>query len=561
MSVQSEAILDLPRSAPAARKQVVVIGTESVGKSQLIASLTNQRPYVANYRGSTISCECYSAGDFDLVDTPGILYQSDSETTRQAVAKSSTAETVLLVVKGTNVDEDLARLLPLVVGKNAAIVITFRDRLLRNPEIFRLLDALRSKSNLPIKCVDARHLSTSQRREIFEMLESPQPVDGAGTGARLGWSKQAERSWLESSILGRMAAALCLILPAVVAVILANDFAEFIDPYVQASVGPIVERLHAVSEPVRSVLVGKYGLITMGPLMFVWALPTVLIYSLLLGIYKVSGLLDLLTIAIDPMIRPFGLNGRDIVRVLMGFGCNIPAVISTRACSGCSRDGCIAAIAFGSACSYQMGATLAVFSMTGHNWLAIPYLLYLVATTFVYARIVSTPLARSPTNAIVLDHHMFLQIPGAAAVWRESQVTLKHFLKRAMPIFLVITVFASLLDWVGIIPLVGHWLHPLLIAFNLPSDAVLPIILASIRKDGILLFGEPTTVAGLSAAQILTGTYLAGVLLPCLVTAITIATEKSTRFVVKLVGRQMFAAIVFSIVLAWSSHALSSLWH
>ena len=33
--------------------------------------------------------------------------------------------------------------------------------------------------------------------------------------------------------------------------------------------------------------------------MFVWALPTVVAYALLFGAYKASGLLDVLTIAID----------------------------------------------------------------------------------------------------------------------------------------------------------------------------------------------------------------------------------------------------------------------
>lgn len=59
---------------------------------------------------------------------------------------------------------------------------------------------------------------------------------------------------------------------------------------------------------------------------------------------------------LHPLLRPFGLSGRDLVRVMMGFGCNVPAVISTRSCSGCTRQTCISAIAFGSACSYQIAA-------------------------------------------------------------------------------------------------------------------------------------------------------------------------------------------------------------
>ncbi len=87
--------------------------------------------------------------------------------------------------------------------------------------------------------------------------------------------------------------------------------------------------------------------------------------------------------------------------------------------------------------------------------------------------------------------------------------------------------------------------------FNLPPDAALPIILASIRKDGLLLFAEPKTIGLLSPLQILTGVYLAGVLLPCLVTALTIAREQSFKFAIQLMLRQSIAAILFTLVLAW----------
>ena len=75
-------------------------------------------------------------------------------------------------------------------------------------------------------------------------------------------------------------------------------------------------------------------------------------------------------------------------------------------------------------------------------------------------------------------------------------------------------------------------------------------ILASIRKDGLLLFAEPDTLAVLIPLQILTGAYLAGVLLPCPVTALTIARERSVRFAVGLMARQTIATIVFSMLLA-----------
>ncbi|WP_287240690.1 MULTISPECIES: hypothetical protein [unclassified Okeania] len=57
--------------------------------------------------------------------------------------------------------------------------------------------------------------------------------------------------------------------------------------------------------------------------------------------------------------------------------------------------------------------------------------------------------------------------------------------------------------------------------------------------------------------QILTGVYLAGVLFPCLVTALTIAREQSFKFALMLMGRQAIAAIVFSLLLAWGELLIS----
>ncbi|MEO0868241.1 MAG: nucleoside recognition domain-containing protein, partial [Cyanobacteria bacterium J06642_11] len=126
----------------------------------------------------------------------------------------------------------------------------------------------------------------------------------------------------------------------------------------------------------------------------------------------------------------------------------------------------------------------------------------------------------------------------------------------AIPIFVVITVFASVLDSLGLIELLAGWLNPLMGLFGLPPEAALPVVLASIRKDGLLLFAEPDALVLLTPLQVLTGVYLAGILLPCLFTALTIAREQSVRFAVGLIARQAIAASVFSMLLAWGGRWL-----
>jgi len=530
---------------------VVAIGKESVGKSQLIASVTQKPAYSSNFRGSTVACETYRDGDRTFVDTPGILRQSDSVTTATVLNCLPETDTVLLVVQATHIDEDLAELLPLVQGKRGVVVVTFWDKVRAKAEAMEVLERLRQSSGIGFIPVDSRHLSASDRVQILEDLSSPGTFTQEFTPERIGWWIEPSPTVLEHRYWGPVAAILLLLLPAIIAVWTANAFAGLVDPSVQGLVKPVVEQLNSLPSLLREILVGRYGLVTMGPLLFVWAVPTVVLYALFLGAYKASGLIDRITVAMHPLILPFGLTGRDLVRVIMGFGCNVPAVINTRTCSSCSRGTCISAIAFGSACSYQFGATLGVFAAAQLPYLVIPYLLYLTVTTLIYTRLTAPKKARSPLNKLLVEGRSFLEFPRPIAIWREARSTLSQFFLQAIPIFLGITIIASLLDWLGVLSLLSGVLRPVMGLFRLPAEAALPVVLASIRKDGILLFTEPNLVGALTPLQILTAVYLAGVILPCLVTLLTIVREVSWRFALKLLSQQVVAGVSFSLLLAW----------
>jgi len=56
--------------------------------------------------------------------------------------------------------------------------------------------------------------------------------------------------------------------------------------------------------------------------------------------------------------------------------------------------------------------------------------------------------------------------------------------------------------------------------------------------------------------QVLTAVTLAGVLLPCLVTAWTIAREFTAKYALKLCLKQIVGAAGFSLILAWGGALL-----
>ncbi len=122
--------------------------------------------------------------------------------------------------------------------------------------------------------------------------------------------------------------------------------------------------------------------------------------------------------------------------------------------------------------------------------------------------------------------------------------------------FVLITFVAALLDESGAIDTLGGVLGQVMAVFNLPAEAALTVVLAAVRKDGIALLTEGEVATALSPLEVLVAVYLAGVLLPCLVTAFTVAREISARWALTMIARQAGAAIGFSIAIAWLGWAL-----
>ena len=539
----------------AAPPTTLLLGRASVGKSSLARALTGQPARSVNFRATAVPCNEYTTSSRVFVDTLGLHRASDADTVRRTLEAIEDADEVLLVASATQLDEDLDLLLPLVQGRRASVAVTRWDLVADHAAARETIVRMSLATGLPFVVLDARRPDAAAIEGLQAAVTAPGAVRHERTPVRAGWRIEPRRGLLDHAVAGPAMAVVLLILPALLAVLGANQAAALLDPLAVAGTTPLAERVVGWPGPLGAVLAGDYGLLTMGPLLFVWAVPTVLVYSALISVYKASGLAERIGTALHPLLRPVGLHGRDVTRVLMGFGCNVPAIVSTRSCSTCTRPTTVGAISFGSACSYQLGATLAVFAAADKGSLVVPYLALLVAATLVYTRLISRPDARSKLNILLIEPRTFLTRPSFAAVGAEAQGTIWAFFRTALPTFFAIAMVASLLQWSGVLDAAGGFLAPAMAVFALPADAAMPTVLAAVRKDGILLLAEAGTVASLSATQLLVATFLAGTVLPCLVTAITIGRELGVRFAGRLVVQQSAFAVSVAAAVGWASAA------
>ena len=250
---------------------------------------------------------------------------------------------------------------------------------------------------------------------------------------------QPSATLFEHARLGRWLSLLVTVGLFAVPIWLAFVVAAWLQPALDTAViSPLTEWVRPLQQTAPfaySLLAGGYGLLTLGPYSFIWAFPVVLFMAISVAITEEAGLKDRITTALDPWMRRIGMSGRDLIPVLTGFGCNVVAVFQTRACSACTRRACVSMIAFGSACSYQIGASLSLFNSAGHPWLFLPYVSVLFVVAALHTRVWNPVL--QPFAAATLGGRAFIQkVTLTNTVWRVRAV-LRQFLLTAIPVFLL----------------------------------------------------------------------------------------------------------------------------
>lgn len=538
-----------------------MVGLESVGKSALFRGLTGHvTGDETNFRGSTVqvrSAQLSGQNDY-LVDIPGIRLQEDSISSSLALQEIETTDQVLLVTRGTHIGQEIMALLSqlgkVLAGRRAALAVTFADR--ADSLLATRLQQYEQILGIPTVSVNARAMTEAERMTLLEAITTARPIIIPSTAPSLPDIPiiQPSKTWYEHPLWGPWLSLITLVLLFGLPVYLSYVLADWLQPLLDDRfITPLVTWLSPVqtSSPLlHSLLVGDYGIITLGWYSFLWAFPVVLFIGISVAVTEEMGLKDRITASLDPWLRRIGLNGRDLIPVLSGYGCNVVAVFQSRACGRCTRETCTSLIGYGSACSYQIGATLSLFAIAGYPGLFVPYLLLLFVVGALHTRLWYKPLP--PGTAVPLTDRAFLQRPTwRGIVWRVRTV-LKQFLWQAMPIFLLMCAIGATLAYTGLLDQLAESVSPLMEMFGLPGAVAPGVIFAMVRKDGLLILnqGEGALLTSLTVGQLFVLVYLASTLTACLVTLWTVRKELGGRVAVKLVGRQAVTSLVSTFLLA-----------
>jgi len=301
--------------------------------------------------------------------------------------------------------------------------------------------------------------------------------------------------------------------------------------------------------------------------------PSIFIVFLLLSILEDTGYLARAAFVMDRLMHSMGLHGRSFIPFLMGFGCNVPAIMATRTLqSRADRIITILTLPFMS-CSARLPVyvlfTGVFFSAIAGSVIFFLYVLGIVVA-IVTALIFRRYVFKGEPSPFIMELPPYRRPSGTAAgihMWYKG----REYLKRAgLVIFggvLVVWALASFPVGVeygsaeSLAGSLGQLLQPLFAPLGFNWQLVVALIFGFVAKEvvvgslGTLYGGEDTLHSSLAADHTLTPAialaFLVFVLLylPCVAALGVIRQETgSIKWTVIIVGYGLFVAYVVSFI-------------
>ncbi|MEY3749977.1 MAG: ferrous iron transport protein [Cyanobacteriota bacterium] len=345
---------------------IAVLGMPNTGKSTLFNRLTGHHAHIGNWPGLTVDLMQadlqLSGRSLQLVDLPGIYDlrgHSDDEAVVRRFLERSPVDLVLVVLNASQLDRQLRLALQVQqLGLPAVVALNMADEAARfgvSINASALGEAL-GQPVLPLSAKYRQGLETLQHTLVAQLDA------GDGRVAVVPEALEERLAAADADLDGAMAELVerCVTLPSrwrdsrsrrLDAVLLHPVLGL---PLFFLAMALMFQGIYAIGVPVQEALGGlldQFGQLVLQPLLaplpgllqgflleglyqglgtVMAFLPVIGLFFLAMGVVEDSGYLSRAAYLMDAFMERLGLDGRSFVLSLMGFGCNVPAILGTR---------------------------------------------------------------------------------------------------------------------------------------------------------------------------------------------------------------------------------------
>ena len=579
-------------------KSVALVGMPNTGKSTFFNRLTGAATRTGNWPGVTVDLKSakilLNADMVEVIDLPGIYdlqgYSDDERVVRDFLTHNS-VDLVCLILNATQLDHQLGLAMQFSqLNVDTLILLNMADEAKQlgvqiDTELLakvlgrevRLLSARRGEGFPQTKDAIANHLRNSTAVQLGAAVSEFGIIDALSGEVEALYKRSVQApSVLTHRLTERIDHVLLhpwlglplfflfmfLIFQAIytLGAPIQDGVAWLLDGFKQIALEPLAPHLPHV---VYGLLVdGVYdGVGTVASFV-----PVIILFFFMMSLIEDSGYLSRAAFLMDNLMSRLGLDGRGFVMLLMGFGCNVPALMGTRVMrSRALRLLTMLVIPF-SLCSARLQVfvfmTTALF--TPRQAPLVLFSLYMISFVAV---LLSALLIkhRLPSNEPFVLELPPYRLPQLRQVYFRGWHEVRHFLHRASKYIIAGVVLVWLLTHYPVANppggpqsyagMLGQVLQPVLSPIGITAQMAVVLVFGFVAKEIVL--GSLAAMTGLQGVA-LSG-YLAGhlnwvqgyslmlfILLytPCLSTVATMHTESRSL-------RYTAFSVVWALGIAW----------
>ena len=275
-------------------------------------------------------------------------------------------------------------------------------------------------------------------------------------------------------------------------------------------------------------------------------LPYLVPFLLGLGLLEDVGYLPRIAFLMDGLMHRLGLHGKAIVPFILGYGCNVPAVMSTRILDE-RKDRIIAStLAVLVPCAARLSVVFGLVAFyLGPLWALGVYLFNM----FVIALMgrVLTRLLPEDTPGLIMEMPHY-RIPTLKNVLNKTWFRVHEFIVEAWPLLIIGSAILAGLTYFKLTPAIDWLVRPITWSLGLPTETGVPLIFGILRKElSLVMLRQALGVSEFSAAltpgQMLTFTIFVVFYIPCLATLSVLRRELGWRSMLAVSGLTVILAV------------------
>ena len=329
-------------------------------------------------------------------------------------------------------------------------------------------------------------------------------------------------------------------------------FGEYLNPWITK----IVDFLIPVPF-IQELLIGDYGIFTMA-LTYAIAivLPIVGFFFIAFSMLEDSGYLPRLAVMVNKVFKIMGLNGKAVLPMILGLGCDTMATLTTRILETRKERILVTLLlALGVPCSAQLGVILGLVS--GLSGLATFIWLGTLVSMMLLVGYLAAKIIPGDPSDFVLELPP-IRIPQFSNILVKTLARVQWYLKEAVPLFILGTFILFIGHKVGALAYIQKITDPIVVNFlGLPSRAAEAFVIGFLRRDygaaGLFMLSKEGL---LDPIQIVVSLTVMTLFVPCIANFFMMVKERGMRTALYMAGFIFPFAFIVGGALNWLLRAL-----